>query len=192
MRDQLHAWGASVLRPVVRLLASGGVTPNQLTVSGLILNVAAAALVVGNNLRVAGVVWLFAGLFDMLDGALARAQRKSDAFGAFLDSTLDRLSEGVVFAAVCYHFAAFGQPITAAVAALALLGSLTISYARARAEGLGAHCRAGLLTRTERVVLLGFGLCFGLLELVIYLLAVLTLVTVVQRIWLASRELLSR
>jgi CDP-diacylglycerol--glycerol-3-phosphate 3-phosphatidyltransferase len=189
MRNQLRAGGDRVLRPLARRLCAWGVSPNHVTLTGFALNVVAAALIVGNELLAAGIVWLLAGTFDMLDGALARTYGQVAAFGAFLDSTLDRLSEGVVLAAACYHLAALGQPVDAALAALALLGSLTVSYARARAESLGANCTAGLLTRTERVVLLGFGLCVGLLELAIYFLLAFTVVTVMQRIWQASREL---
>ena len=189
MRNQLHAASQRVLRPFARRLSAWGVTPNQVSLSGFALNVVAAVLIVGDQLLPAGIVWLLAGAFDMLDGTLARTCGLSGAFGAFLDSTLDRLSEGVVLAAACYHFAAIGQPVDAGLAALALVGSLTVSYARARAESLGATCTTGLLTRSERVLLIGVGLCLGVLVLAVYLLLALTAITVLQRIWRVSHGL---
>ena len=137
----------------------------------------------------AGVFYLAAGTLDLLDGVLARAGGKPTRFGAFLDSTLDRASEGVVFAAIGYRFAAEGSALDAGVVVLALLGSVLVSYVRARAEGLGARCRAGIATRAERVLLVALGLLFGLLAEAVYLVAFLTAVTVVQRIACARREL---
>lgn len=189
IRERLHARGEKLLRPLACYLAAWGVRANHVTLAGFLLNAAAAALVAANALLAAGTVWLFGSALDMLDGALARSQQRTAAFGAFLDSTLDRLSEGLVLAAVAYHFAAFGKPVSAAVTVLALLGSFMVSYARARAESLGASCRVGLLTRTERVLLVGFGLCSGWLEVAMYLLLAFTAVTVIQRIRQASREL---
>jgi CDP-diacylglycerol--glycerol-3-phosphate 3-phosphatidyltransferase len=106
-----------------------------------------------------------------------------------LDSTADRISEGVVFAAIAYHFAAHGQSVSAAVAVLALLGSLLVSYTRARAEGLGLQCKVGIVTRAERVVLVALGLMFGLLPESIYLLAALTAFSTTQRIVHTLRQL---
>ena len=120
---------------------------------------------------------------------LARASGKSTRFGAFLDSTLDRASEGVVFAAIAYRFAAQGSAVDAGIVVMALLGSVLVSYVRARAEGLGAECRVGIATRAERVVVIGLGLLFGLLPEAVYLVAFLTAVTVVQRIACARRGL---
>ncbi len=123
-----------------------------------------------------------------MDGTLARVTGRATKFGAFFDSTVDRISEGVVFAAITYRFAIDGESVLAAVVVLALLGSLLVSYVRARAEGLGGKCKVGLLTRAERVILLTLGLLFGLLEHTIVLLAVLTAVTVAQRIYYVARQ----
>ena len=113
---------------------------------------------------------------------LARATDRVSVVGAYLDSTLDRISEGVVFAAIAYVFAREGQAVDAGVVLLALLGSLLVSYTRARAEALNVACKMGIATRPERVVLIALGLMTGWLAPVVYLLAVLTGITVAQRI----------
>ena len=120
---------------------------------GILLNLITAWLIVDGQLLLAGPMYLLAGGLDLLDGVLARLAKMATRFGAFLDSTADRISEGVVFVAIAYHFASHGQSIEAAVAVLALLGSLLVSYTRARAEGLGLQCNVGIATRAERVVL---------------------------------------
>ena len=123
--------------PMLSALLKLHVTPNQVTIFGTLLNVAAAALIVLDHLIYAGVVFLLAGCCDMLDGALARRARQSTKWGAFLDSTLDRVSEGVVLAAIAYLLASQGHALDASLVVLALLGSVLVSYTRARAESLG-------------------------------------------------------
>ncbi len=177
------------LAPFAALLHRLGAGADQISVIGFVLNVAAAALVATGNLVAAGALYLFGGLLDLLDGMLARASGKPTRFGAFLDSTLDRASEGVVFAAIGYRFAAEGAAVDAGIVVLALLGSFLVSYVRARAEGLGARCRVGIATRAERVVLVALGLLSGLLPEAIRLVALLAAITVVQRIACARREL---
>ena len=177
------------LVPLATLLHRLGANANQVSVAGFALNLAAAALVTTGHFIAAGVLYLVAGTLDLLDGVLARAGGKPTRFGAFLDSTLDRASEGVVFAAIGYRFAAEGSAVDAGVVVLALLGSVLVSYVRARAEGLGAACRTGIATRAERVLIVALGLLFGLLAEAVYLVAFLTAVTVVQRIACARREL---
>ncbi|RMD67841.1 MAG: CDP-alcohol phosphatidyltransferase family protein, partial [Gammaproteobacteria bacterium] len=146
------------LTPLARWLGRLRVTPNQVTLAGAALNLLTAWLIVQDHLLAAGLAFLLAGSFDMLDGLLARLSDQATAFGAFLDSTLDRLSEGVVFTAIVYELAALGDALSAGVAVLALLGSLLVSYTRARAEALGVTCTTGLMQRPERIVLLGLGL----------------------------------
>jgi len=158
-------------------------------VTGALLNLAAAALVVGDRLVLAGVVFVVGSLLDMLDGTLARLAQKVSPFGAFLDSTLDRASEGIVLAAVAYRLAEQGRAVDAALVVVALLGSLLVSYTRARAEALGLECKVGFMSRPERVVLLAVGLFFDLLPYVVYLLVVLTTVTVGQRVAHTYRQL---
>ncbi len=188
-RVKLHDSIDRRLGPVVRVLARLGVQPNQVTVAGTVVCLAGALLVLTDRLALAGVVWLAGTAFDLIDGALARSQGKVSDGGAFLDSTLDRITEGALFVVVAYHFAQAGNALAAALTVAALLGSLLVSYTRARAEALGANCKVGFVTRPERVVLLGIGLCFGLLEPVIYLLVALTAITVAQRIHHTLREL---
>lgn len=184
---EVREWVRGVLEtastPLARLLARLKITPNQVSAAGFALNVVAAIFVATNDLVVAGAVYILAGGMDLMDGTLARVTGRATKFGAFFDSTLDRISEGVVFAAITYRFAADGRVLLTAVVVLALLGSLLVSYVRARAEGLGGQCKVGLLTRAERVLILTAGLLFGVLEPAIVVIAVLTAVTVVQRVY---------
>jgi len=189
LRQALQHRFERALAPLAALLHRLGASADQISVTGFVLNVAAAALVVTGDLAAAGALYLFAGLLDLLDGVLARTSGKPTRFGAFLDSTLDRASEGVVFAAVGYRFAAEGSAVDAGIVVLALLGSFLVSYVRARAEGLGAECRVGIATRAERVVLVALGLLSGMLPEAIRLVALLTAVTVAQRIACARRGL---
>lgn len=189
LRNHLHDWIERVMAPLTRSLTRMGVTANQVTVAGLCTAIAAAGLVVADQLLLAGLVWLLAGLLDLLDGAMARHQHDAGGFGAFFDSTLDRISEGAILAAIAYHFAVRGEPITAALAVVALLGSLLVSYIRARAESLGAQCKVGVATRAERVLLLAVGLGADLLKPVVFVLIVVTAYTAGQRIHHVHRTL---
>jgi CDP-diacylglycerol---glycerol-3-phosphate 3-phosphatidyltransferase len=177
--------------PMLSALRWLRITPNEVTVAGTVLNMAAAALVVTNHLIYAGIVFLVAGCFDMLDGALARLAERVTPFGAFLDSTLDRVSEGVIFAGIAYLLAVEGdgRPIDVALVVLALLGSILVSYTRARAESLGLECKVGLMSRPERIVLIAIGLFFDVLPYVIYLMLALTAFTVIQRVVHTYRQL---
>jgi CDP-diacylglycerol--glycerol-3-phosphate 3-phosphatidyltransferase len=189
LRKRVHESIDQRLGPVTRILARLGIQPNQVTVAGTLICLVSPALVVADRLVLAGVVFLTGSALDLIDGALARSQGKVTDGGAFLDSTLDRITEGALFAAIAYHFAQAGAAGAAALTVVALLGALLVSYTRARAEALGANCKVGIITRPERVVLLGFGLCFGLLEPIVYLLVALTAITVAQRIHHSLREL---
>jgi len=189
LRQQGHDLLERAARPLARLLMRADVTPNQVSGAAVVINVAAAGLVIEGQLVPAGIVYLCAGSLDLLDGTLARVSGQVSAGGAFLDSTFDRISEGVVFAAIAYLFATHGEPANAALTVLALLGSLLVSYTRARAEALGSRCNVGMMTRAERVVLVALGLFFGLLAEAIYLLVALTAITVAQRIVHTLREL---
>jgi CDP-diacylglycerol--glycerol-3-phosphate 3-phosphatidyltransferase len=169
---------------VGRVLGATGISPNGLTMLGLVLNGIAAGIVAAGWLVPGGVALLFASAFDMLDGAVARATGKVTRFGAFLDSVIDRYCEAVVLVSLIYLVGQTGDTVLVVGAAIALVGSLLVSYARARAEGIGLDCEVGILQRPERVILLAFGLIFAelLLAPVIWILAVVTNVTVVQRI----------
>ncbi|MBI4286020.1 MAG: CDP-alcohol phosphatidyltransferase family protein [Chloroflexi bacterium] len=173
--------------PLVRLLARTPVTPNGLTWAGFALTVGAAALVGTGRLFASGWVVLFAGLFDMLDGELARRTNRTTTFGGVLDSTLDRLSEGVLLLGLLIFYA--GERSTAGVvlAGAVLLGSFLVSYIRARAEGAGLSLQEGWFTRAERVIVLALGLLLSRIENVLIialcLIAVLSFLTAGQRLF---------
>jgi len=175
--------------PVISTLHRLGVTPNQVTVVGTLLNAGVAALIVTDHLIWAGVLVLVAGIFDMLDGTLARVAQQVTPFGAFLDSTLDRVSEGIVLAAIAYHLALDGSAVDAGLVVLALLGSILVSYTRARAETLGVECKVGIMSRPERIILVAIGLFFNVLPYAIYIMLALTTFTVIQRVVHTYREL---
>lgn len=182
VRSRLHKRIERGLGPLADALARLGVRPNHVTVAGTLVTLGAPVSILADRLVLAGVLWLVGSAVDLLDGALARRQGTVTAGGAFLDSTLDRISEGALFAAIAYRFAEHGRPHDAALTVLALLGAFLISYTRARAEGLGVQCKVGAVTRPERVVLLGLALLFDLLAPVIYLLLVVTGISTAQRI----------
>ena len=192
IRDSVGVGLRKGFKPFLSALHKIGVTPNHVTVAGTVLNAGVGVLVVFDHLIWAGILVLVAGLFDMLDGSLARLTHKATPFGAFLDSTLDRVSEGLVLAAVAYFLAVQGgqrASIDAALVVMALLGSILVSYTRARAESLGVECRSGIMTRPERIILVAIGLFFNVLPYVIYIMLALTVFTVIQRVVHTYREL---
>jgi CDP-diacylglycerol--glycerol-3-phosphate 3-phosphatidyltransferase len=172
-------------------LIESRLTPNTISLTGFALNLAAAGLIVGRLFFLAGIAFIVGSIMDTLDGRYSRMSGKGTQFGAFLDSTLDRLEEGIVLTAIGAYFASEGnQPAVAAVVA-AVLFSLMVSYTRARAEALGVQCKVGLATRPVRVVILSIGILFArgaslgnfsLLAPAVYVLAGLTVITTIQRI----------
>jgi CDP-diacylglycerol--glycerol-3-phosphate 3-phosphatidyltransferase len=173
-------------------LIESRLTPNAISMTGFVLNVAAAVLITQRLFFLGGIAFIVGSVMDTLDGRYSRMSGKGTLFGAFLDSTLDRIEEGVVLTAVAWYFADSGDAIAAAACVLTVLGSLMVSYTRARAEALGVECKVGLATRPVRVVILSIGLVFAkgasigdfeLLEPAVYTLAALTAFTVVQRVW---------
>lgn len=178
----------AIVPPVGRGLAAVGLTANALTLAGLVLTGAAAALLVSGRPVAGGWVLVGAGLSDTFDGAVARARGASGPLGAFYDSVSDRLSDGVILAAVAWHVRA--EPRLFVLTVVALVAAQVTSYTRARAESLGAGCSVGLLERPERAILLMAGLVFtGLLEAVLWVLAVGAVVTVAQRVVHVRRQL---
>jgi CDP-diacylglycerol--glycerol-3-phosphate 3-phosphatidyltransferase len=175
-----------LLDPVVSLLMRIGVPPTAVTVAGLVLSLAGAFAIARGAFIAGGVLVIVSGICDTLDGSLARRTGRESAFGAFIDSTIDRVAELACFGALVVYYAGRGEAGRAGLvlAIVALAGSFLTSYTRARAEGLGLECRVGLLERPERVALLVLGLLLGAraLLVVIACLAVLTMVTSVQRI----------
>ena len=168
--------------------------------TGLVLNLAAAVLVLEGLFVAAAFAFIIGSIMDTLDGRYSRMSGKGTQFGAFLDSTLDRIEEGVVLAAVCWHFAKAGDEAVAAACVLVVLGSLMVSYTRARAEALGVECKVGIATRPVRVVILSAGLMFASGELIdgvdllpaaIWVMVALTALTVLQRVWHVRSQLVA-
>jgi CDP-diacylglycerol--glycerol-3-phosphate 3-phosphatidyltransferase len=200
-RQNGRAPTAAEFRETVReRLVESRLTPNSISLTGLALNLAAAVLITQRLFFLAGVAFIVGSLMDTLDGRYSRMSGKGTLFGAFLDSTLDRIEEGIVLATIGAYFASRGDQLATAAVVIAVLGSLMVSYTRARAEALGVECKVGLATRPVRVVVLSIGLVFAkgaglgdfeLLEPSIYVLAVLTVFTVVQRIWHVRQALAS-
>jgi CDP-diacylglycerol---glycerol-3-phosphate 3-phosphatidyltransferase len=181
-------------------LIESRLTPNGISMTGFVLNVAAAVLVVQDLFLLAGLAFIVGSAMDTLDGRYSRMSGKGTLFGAFLDSTLDRIEEGIVLTAVAWYFADRGDAVAAAACVATVLGSLMVSYTRARAEALGVECKVGLATRPVRVVILSIGLVFAagelidgvdLLEAAVYALAGLTAFTVGQRVLHVRGELRS-
>ncbi|PZS07900.1 MAG: CDP-alcohol phosphatidyltransferase family protein, partial [Solirubrobacterales bacterium] len=172
-------------------LIESRLTPNAISLTGFALNLAAAGLVVGRLFFLAGITFIVGSVMDTLDGRYSRMSGKGTPFGAFLDSTLDRIEEGIVLTAIGAYFAARHDQVAAAAVVVAVLFSVMVSYTRARAEALGIACKVGLATRPVRVVILAVGLVFAkgaslgsfeLLAPAVYVLAALTVVTTIQRI----------
>jgi CDP-diacylglycerol--glycerol-3-phosphate 3-phosphatidyltransferase len=179
-------------------LIESRLTPNAISMVGLFGNLVAAALVTQRLFFLAGVAFILGSVMDTLDGRYSRMSGKGSLFGAFLDSTLDRIEEGIVLAAVAGYFAVEGMDFAAAMCVVAVLGSLMVSYTRARAEALGVECKVGVATRPVRVVILSIGLVFAkgagiadfeLLAPAVYVLAALTTLTTFQRVWHVRNEL---
>ncbi len=193
VRKNYSSRARALFNPLTAAIEQSGVTPNQLTVLGLLLALVAGVLIWYGYFIVAAIVFTVGGLMDMLDGALARLSEKVTPLGAFIDSTFDRLGEGIILTAIALYYADAGNLWVVGAAFATMIGSFLVSYTRARAEALGLECKVGLMTRVERLVLLGIGLLlqgFGVLEVVIYILAVLTAVTVVQRVLHVRRQFL--
>lgn len=182
---------AAVLDPIVRGLAAAHVTPTMLTTAGFLGNVLAAGLAARGDMRIAGAAVLIFSALDMLDGALARATGKASRFGALYDSTLDRLSEAAVLGGLLWFALQRGSDEQAMLAFIATVGSLMVSYVRARSEGLGLALKDGLFTRSERVALVGVALIFDVARAALWALAVLTVLTALQRLWIGSRALIA-
>jgi CDP-diacylglycerol---glycerol-3-phosphate 3-phosphatidyltransferase len=183
----------NVTQPFVTLIARTPLTPNAVTWAGFVITLGAGALEVTEHLLAAGIVVLVAGLFDMLDGALARLTNKTTRFGAILDSTLDRVSEAVLLVGLLAVFVRGQEFAESMLVGAALVGSLLVSYTRARMEGLGIECKAGLFTRPERVIALALGLLLSRYDPALLIaLSVITFFswyTVIERMVYAWRKL---
>ncbi|HQY92946.1 CDP-alcohol phosphatidyltransferase family protein [Caldilinea sp.] len=178
-----RGWISTPLTHIARGLEATGISPNALTLIGFMLTLTVAAILATGNLFSGGVLLIFAALFDTLDGALARHSDQVTIFGAFLDSALDRYSEAVTLIGLMFFYTA--QPdgrMQVLLLAATLVGSLMVSYTRARAEAVGIECKEGFFQRTERIVVLIIGLLTGWMAPVLWILALFTNLTAVQRI----------
>lgn len=190
LTERLRSIFAGPLTAVAKGIAQLGISPNAITVGGLILAIVPAVLAVFGRYTWAGVAYLVSVPFDALDGAVARQTGTVSKFGAFLDSTLDRYGEAVLLTAIGYKMAEQRHLTGVVLAFVALFGSLMVSYTRARSEGLTIDNKVGLMTRVERVIITIFGLLSGQIVIMLWVLAIATHFTVAQRIvhtYLASR-----
>jgi CDP-diacylglycerol---glycerol-3-phosphate 3-phosphatidyltransferase len=174
-RDKAQKMIYKVINPFVRFLIKLGFTPNIITTIGLIINVIATIVFIiggekGKQGDLSYIGWgsglvLFAGLFDMLDGQVARLGNMSSSFGALYDSVLDRYSELFMFLGICYYLVAHHYFLGSLITFIALVGSMMVSYIRARAEGLGIECKAGLMQRPERIIIISVsGIICGIIS----------------------------
>lgn len=184
LEDRVRRLSMRLIRPV----AGSRISPNMLTVIGLLLNIVTAAVIGGGYLFASGVLLLVAGIFDMADGALARVKNATSQFGDFLDATLDRLAEASVGLGLLWHAMARHDDLQIGLIYAVVLGSVMISYARARAEVLDLDCEVGIMPRPERIIILAFGLILAQatrevgLTVILAVLCVSTYYTVAQRI----------
>ncbi len=227
IKDQLQQIVYKIINPFIKLLIKLGITPNMITFLGLLINIAATAILVygaekaqRNDFRYigyAGFTILLAGLMDMVDGRLARQGNMSNDYGALFDSVLDRYSELIMFLGICYYLISHDYFLSSFAAFIAMIGSIMVSYTRARAEALGVNCSVGIMQRPERIVLVGVSaivcgliyhyygahyikrvnwLPFPIYETIswftfpIFILALSANITAVRRLLFAKRELL--
>jgi CDP-diacylglycerol---glycerol-3-phosphate 3-phosphatidyltransferase len=202
-RTRANSRGGPLTAAEMRMLArnrliESRLTPNAISVTGLVGNLIAAALILEEHFVLAAIAFILGSVCDMMDGRYSRMSGKGSPFGAFLDSTLDRIEEGVVLAAVATWFAKNSNDVAVGATVLTVVGSYMVSYTRARAEALGVECKVGIASRAVRVVILSAGLLFAageivpdldLLEPAIYAMAALTIFTTFQRVFHVRKQL---
>ena len=189
LTDLLRVRAAFIIDPIVSILARFRISPNLFTVVGMLAHFLIAWFIVQGQMVAAGVAILFVAPLDALDGALARKLGRKPGFGAFLDSTLDRLAEIILFGGFIFYFSQSENMLLVATVYIALTGSLMVSYARSRAEALDVSCKVGLLTRVERYAVLTFFLLLNRPAIALVVVAVLTYITVAQRIFHVWQQL---
>ncbi len=182
LSETVREWTQGLRSAIARVLGGWGITPNTLTLLGYALHLPVMVMLATGRLRPGGLLFIAASAFDALDGSVAREMGQATPFGAFLESVLDRFSEGTVLFGLLLHYLNSGARLEPALIYVAMFGSLLVSYTRARAEGVGIACKEGLFTRFERVILLAAGLILGLTRPVLWLLAILTVFTALQRV----------
>ncbi|MEN6478281.1 MAG: CDP-alcohol phosphatidyltransferase family protein [Anaerolineales bacterium] len=181
--DWLRRISRGFLDPIAGWLCRLGLTANTVTAIGGLLNVIVGVLIALGHLSLGGWLLIVAAGFDAVDGTMARKLNRPTRFGAFFDSTVDRVSETAIFGGLLWHYASQGEPMNALLSFAALAGSLLVSYTRARAEGLGIECKVGWFTRVERSIVIIAALILGLVPYALWLLAVGTWFTTGQRVW---------
>ena len=181
LTDHARAWARGIIDPIVTVLARMGVSPDALTVLGMLFHILFAWLIAGGRIQLAGVAIFFLIPMDALDGALARKIGRKGNFGAFLDSTLDRIAEIILYVGYLIYFSNQGETWFVAAAYIAVTGSLMVSYTRSRAEALGVSCKVGLFTRVERYVVIVVSLIINQPGWGLVILALGTYFTVIQR-----------
>ena len=186
---RIGAGGKRVVDSIVNLLSNLRVHPNILTLTGLAINIFAMVLFAKGIFAWAGLVVIFAGIFDMVDGEVARRTKRVTKFGAFFDSVIDRYSDMVLLLGLIIWYAKIDRIFYVGLTGFALLGSVLTSYTRARAESLIPACKVGFLERPERIVLLIIGSLWDRMAAVLWVMAILSNWTVSQRIWYTWREL---
>ncbi len=196
----IRKWLSYVTQPVAKRIANLGITANMLTITGLLIGIGAGFCIAWGRLKLAAALILVGGLFDLMDGAVARASKVTNPFGALLDSVVDRYSEGAIFVGLAIYFSRFSDGIGKmmiglALTCLGLISAFLVSYVRARAEGLRVECKVGLMQRPERIIVLSLGLMLRHLSVTVNLLVValsviviLSHITVLQRVAFASKE----
>lgn len=180
--------GKWMLDRIVGGIAATGINPNLLTFLGLVVNFGAAVNFAVGNFRTGAAIIFFAGFLDMLDGQVARRQNRVTAFGAFYDSTLDRYADMALYMGLLVYYSVSGRIPYVVLAAVATAGSVMVSYARARAESLIPLCKVGFMERPERLVLLIIGGAFNRMGPVLWVIAVISTITVIHRIFYTWQE----
>jgi CDP-diacylglycerol--glycerol-3-phosphate 3-phosphatidyltransferase len=187
LSDVVRKYSQIFLEPLARFISRTGISPNVITVIGFLLMVGVAFVLANGYLVLGGLLIIAAALFDAIDGTLARMMGRTSRFGAFLDSTLDRFSEAIIFLGLFIYLIGQDQKIELILIYATVVGSMMVSYARARAEGIGVPLKDGLFTRFERIFILVVGLLFNQLTLALWVLAIFTNFTAIQRMYLVWR-----
>ncbi|MCP5099141.1 MAG: CDP-alcohol phosphatidyltransferase family protein [Chloroflexi bacterium] len=191
LTDLMRGWAKPIIDPIVTFLARYRLGPDFLTVMGMAFHFLFAWLIAIGQMQWAAVAIFFIGPLDALDGALARKLgRKQGGFGAFLDSTLDRFAEIILFGGFIFYFLDQGDTLLLGLSYIAITGSLMVSYTRARAESLGYESKVGILSRVERYMVITFFLVLNLPEIAVIILAIFTYITTFQRmhtVWKQTR-----
>lgn len=186
--DYLRLWFKWVLDPLGRFFNSLGLTPNTMTMLGLVGNSIGAYYLARGEMLTGGILVLLMTPIDALDGTMARLRGESSDFGAFVDSVTDRYSELIIYGGLLYHFLSLGEPLGGLLVFGAAAGSVLVSYVKARAEGLGYEAKVGLLTRVERYLVLAPALVFNQLIIGLGIIALFANITALQRIWYVRRQ----